>query len=215
MHLTWKYQKIWNNRFFVWENCWNTYNITKLLIITSQAKNIVLKILPMNSEASKTPKGSRLILFYSSNFKKKFRQCLPKVLEHQSLFHHVLCYFPLSPFKQCCLMLSLSRVRELWRLEVAAVANSQYATLFKGGGGASGIIFVIVMLIKQSICIFSLISWGVPRTFGRHCLNFFSKNALLHEINDVYWGVFGGAELIGDVFKFIFCCYDIKTSNFY
>ena len=30
---------------------------------------------------------------------------------------------------------------------------------------------IIVMLIKQSIYIFSLISWGVPRTFGRRCKN--------------------------------------------
>ena len=52
-------------------------------------------------------------------------QCLPKVLEHRSLFHQVLCYFPLSPFTHCCLILSLSLVRELWRLEVAAMANSQ------------------------------------------------------------------------------------------
>ena len=48
------------------------------------------------------------------------------------------------------------------------MAISHLLTLFKGSGEASGIATVMVMVMKQSICILSLISWGVL-TFGRHC----------------------------------------------
>ena len=41
---------------------------------------------------------------------------------------------------------------------MAATATSHLPTLFKGRGEASGIAIVMVMVVKQSICIFSLIS---------------------------------------------------------
>ena len=51
---------------------------------------------------------------------------------------------------------------------MAARAILHLPTSIKGRGEASGIAIVMIMAVKQSILIFSLILLGDPRTFGRH-----------------------------------------------